>query len=78
MPSLCLTTGKFYWSLETKGGKKFWKRKRAVDFYAGELNTMRIAEYKKLNDVYDISESSIRDIFCRGIDFAVKIMNENK
>lgn len=43
MPSLCMPAGKFYWSFETRNGKKFWKRNVGVlcavgDFGNGTFN----------------------------------------
>lgn len=39
------------------------------DPYSGEMNTKRIAAYKKLADDYNLSEGTVRDIFCAGIDW---------
>ena len=41
----------------------------AVDVYSGDLNTERIKQYRLLHEQYNISESTVRDIFCKGIDW---------
>ena len=48
------------------------------DPYAGELNTERIAAYQKLKEEYRIEESSIRRIFCKGVDWYKQQLEEQK
>ena len=44
-------------------------KEQDVDIYSGELNEQRIKEYRRLAEAYNITESSVRDIFCRGADW---------
>ena len=37
--------------------------------YEGELNTERIAEYRKLKPLYALDGGSIRDLFCSGVNW---------
>ena len=39
------------------------------DPYKGDLNTERIAEYRKLKPLYALDGGSIRDLFCSGLDW---------
>jgi len=39
-------------------------------FYQGDLNTKRIAAYNKLANDYNVSVSTVREIFSAGIGFA--------
>lgn len=41
-------------------------------FYKGELNTERIKTYKKLHNLYNLEEGTVRDIFSVGVEFAAK------
>lgn len=43
-----------------------------VDFYSGKLNELRIKTYERIGELYNVSNSSIRDIFNMGIDFTIK------
>ena len=42
-------------------------------YQLGELNTKRIARYRKLAENYTIEESTVRDIFCKGADWGLEI-----
>ena len=44
------------------------------DIYSGKLNTMRIKKYKKLAEEYNISEGTVRDIFCKGADWHKEVL----
>lgn len=46
------------------------------DIYSGELNTERIKEYRKLKDLYNVEEGTIRDIFCSGADWYKKVQGQ--
>jgi hypothetical protein len=37
--------------------------------YEGKLNEERISKYLKIAEEYSISESSVRDIFCKGAEW---------
>lgn len=65
---------KEYWKKFTE---KFKKSNKFPDPYAGHLNTERIKAYRRLSELYDIDESTIRDVFCRGVDW-YKEKAENK
>lgn len=41
----------------------------AADPYANDLNGERIKACKRLAELYTISESSVRGIFCQGVDW---------
>jgi len=43
--------------------------KSLPDPYAGNLNEKRIQAYHKIANMYTCSPSSVRDIFCAGIDW---------
>lgn len=43
-----------------------------IDIYSGDLNTERIKEYRKLAELYNVGESTIRNIFCAGADWALR------
>lgn len=44
-----------------------------LDIYIGELNTERIAEYMKLEQLYNIDRGIIRDVFCKGAEWGIEI-----
>ncbi len=48
-------------------------KNKSIDIYSGDLNSERIAMYKKLTHEYNISESSIREIFSAGADWALSL-----
>ena len=48
------------------------------DIYSGELNTERIKQYKHLAEGYNISESTVRDIFCRGSEWYKHILSNDR
>lgn len=48
------------------------RRKTLPDAYSMELNTERIKAYKLLAEQYNISEGTVRDIFCSGLDWYKK------
>lgn len=39
------------------------------DHYEGELNRKRIKAYKALHEQYNLEESTVRNIFCKGADW---------
>lgn len=39
------------------------------DIYKGELNTKRIAEYRRVGQAFSVDEGTIRDVFCAGADW---------
>lgn len=43
-----------------------------IDIYSNKINTLRIKEYKKLAKEYTISESTVREIFCKGAEWGIK------
>lgn len=43
----------------------------------GDLNTERIATYKKLAIGYNLSEGTVRDIFCKGAEWGIEVSNRN-
>jgi hypothetical protein len=43
------------------------------NIYASELNTERIATYRKLAEDYKIEEGTVRDIFCKGAEWGIEI-----
>lgn len=45
----------------------------AQDIYSGELNEQRIKSYKSLAKIYNITEGSVRDIFCSGAEWALSL-----
>lgn len=47
-----------------------------IDIYSGELNEERIKAYKHLAEAYNVSESTIRNIFCLGADWALQKVEE--
>jgi hypothetical protein len=48
------------------------------DIYSGELNTERIKQYKHLAKGYNVSESTVRDIFCRGAEWYKHILSNDR
>jgi len=38
------------------------------DIYSGKLNAKRIKKYKKLAQLYNVEEGTVRDIFCSGAE----------
>lgn len=42
-----------------------------IDIYSGDLNTERIKEYMRLAELYNVSESTIRNVFFAGADWAL-------
>lgn len=62
-------------NITIKGEKKA-KPTILPDPYAKELNAQRIAAYRALAKEYNISESSVRDIFCKGVDWYKKVAEE--
>jgi len=48
------------------------------DIYSGELNTERIKQYKHLAEGYNVSESTVRDIFCRGAEWYKHILSNDR
>lgn len=45
---------------------------KPLDPYANDLNTKRIKAYKLLAEMYNVHESTVRDIFCKGIDWYIE------
>lgn len=48
---------------------KLQEKTALPDIYAGELNLLRIKTYTLLNQQFDVSHSTMREIFCAGADF---------
>lgn len=48
------------------------------DIYSRELNTERIKHYKHLAEGYNVSESTVRDIFCRGAEWYKHILSNDR
>jgi len=44
----------------------------------GELNTKRIAAYRKFAELYDVEEGTIRDAFCKGADWYKELIENNE
>lgn len=47
------------------------------DIYRGKLNAKRIKKYKKLAQLYNIQEGTVRDLFCSGADWFKKVTEGN-
>lgn len=60
-------------NVRISGFKAGAEYKSKIDIYSGELNTERIKQYKKLAELYNVQESTVRDIFCKGADWALKL-----
>lgn len=43
------------------------------DIYSGDLNVKRISKYRKLARGYNLTEATVRDIFCSGADWYKQI-----
>ena len=41
------------------------------DIYSGKLNSQRIKRYLNLAELYNIEESTVREIFCKGADWGI-------
>jgi hypothetical protein len=41
-----------------------------------KLNKERIAEYMKLKELFNVSEGTLREVFCAGAEWAIKKSNE--
>jgi hypothetical protein len=53
-------------------------KKILPDHYSGELNYLRIKEYRKICKEYNVSESTVRDIFCKGADWYKSVLEKDK
>jgi hypothetical protein len=47
------------------------------DIYSGKLNAKRIKKYRKLAQLYNIEDGTVRDIFCAGADWFKKVAEGN-
>jgi hypothetical protein len=52
--------------------------KDGTDIYAGKLNTERIKKYQKLAEDFTIEECTVRDIFCKGAEWGIKVTERIK
>lgn len=47
------------------------------NIYAKELNTERIAAYRKLAEDFNLDEGTVRDIFCKGAEWGVDVADRD-
>ncbi len=61
-------------SIQLEATQRYYKQGKFVipDPYVGDLNQKRISAYKDLGEQYNLKPSTVRDIFCEGIDWYIK------